>query len=142
MVVGGFLPGPALEFISLTGAFQAVEHAEVKAICLVSESGEPDLFTYHNRFERRPKVPGLWTRFSFRDGDQLDGILSHNLLEWPELGFSLIPPRAGPTRQRVFVPRHALSTTELRGVVGRSPVAVKFSKAAGRQGDQLSIFES
>ena len=125
--------------MTLTGSLQPVDLTEVKAICLISESGEADLFTHHNRFERRPRVPGLWTRFTFRDGDQLDGILSHNLLEWPEMGFSLTPPRAGPTRQRVYVPRQALLGTELFGVVGKSAIASK--KPATHPGEnQLSMF--
>jgi hypothetical protein len=138
-----FLLKGGVEFITLDGTLQSIAYQELKALCFVSEALRPDLFSDHNLFERRPKVPGLWTRFVFRDGDRLDGILSHNLLDWPEAGFFITPPRAGPNRQRVFIPRAALSATELRGVVGTSAAALTASRKAKptRHGDQLSMFE-
>jgi hypothetical protein len=139
-----FLLPQGLELLTLNGSLAALGYSEFKALCFVSETAKADLFSEHNLFERRPKVPGLWTRFTFRDGDKLDGILSHNLLDWPEFGFFITPPRAGANRQRVFIPRAALSGTELRGVVGsgaRSARAVKKLKA-GRGEGQLSMFDS
>ena len=134
-----------IELITLNGNLQTIPYTEVKAVCFVSEGGEADLFTEHSVFERRPKVPGLWTRFTFRDGDRLDGILSHNLLDWPEAGYLITPPRAGATRQRVFVPRAALVSTELRGVVGSSALAIvadRKKKGTITGGGQLSMFDS
>lgn len=128
-----------VEFISLTGALEQINYAELKGLCLISEAGEFDLFRRFSLFERRPKVPGLWTRFTFRDGDRLDGILSHNLLEWPETGYLVTPPKAGPTRQRVFVPRAALIGTELRGVVGRSALSSKIPEPGGEVEDRLQL---
>lgn len=136
-----FLLKGGVEFITLDGMLLSSGYGDFKALCFVSETSRSDLFSSHNLFERRPKVPGLWTRFVFRDGDRLDGILSHNLLEWPESGFFVIPPRAGANRQRVFIPRAALSATELRGVVGVSPAAAsRKPKGRGRE-DQLTMFE-
>lgn len=123
--VGTYLLTSGVEFITPEGLLHQLGFAEVKALCFFSEAGPPDLFSSHAFFERRPKVPGLWTRFMFRDGDQLDGILSHNLLEWPQAGYLITPPRAGSARQRVFIPRAAVIGTELRGVVGRSSVAAR-----------------
>jgi len=133
-----------LELITLQGNLQMVPYVEIKAVCFVSEAGEADLFTEHNLFERRPKVPGLWTRFTFRDGDRLDGILSHNLLDWPERGYSITPAGSGAKRQRVFVPRTAVVSTELRGVVGGSlmGLAQREKKGAVSAGGQLSMFDS
>ncbi len=109
-----------LEYITPDGNLQNIGFDELKALCFATDTATADLFTSHNFFERRPKSPGLWTRFTFKDGDRLDGILSHNLLEWPRGGYLITPPRAGSTRQRVFIPRPAVVDTELRGVVGRS----------------------
>jgi hypothetical protein len=131
------------ELMTMSGVMQTVTYSELKALCFVSEPGVTDLFTRHNLFERRPKVAGLWTRFTFRDGDRLDGILSHNLLDWPEAGYLLTPPRAGATRQRVFVPRPAVTQTELRGVVGRPaglPVA-QGKRPGAEPEDQLNMFD-
>ncbi|MGI9074432.1 MAG: DUF6982 domain-containing protein [Bryobacteraceae bacterium] len=139
---GAFLLDKGVELITLDGNLQIMPYTEMKALCFISEAGLTDLFREHNLFERRPKVPGLWTRFMFRDGDRLDGILSHNLLDWPQPGYFITPPRAGPTRQRVFLPRAALVGTELRGVVGRSLVAARqrTKKGTPDQGDQLTMF--
>lgn len=141
---GAYLFDDHVELITLTGNLHNAPYGELKALCFISESAEADLFTTHNLFERRPKVPGLWTRFSFRDGDKLDGILSHNLLEWPAAGYFVTPPRAGATRQRVFIPRAALIGTELRGVVGTSAAAAALRKRSGPPaGDgQLTMFDS
>jgi hypothetical protein len=131
-----------LEIMTLAGAVQVSSYLDVKALCFASERAPNDLFTTHNLFERRPKVPGLWTRFTFRDNDQLDGILSHNLLEWPNPGFFLTPPRAGATRQRVFVPKEAVNRTEIMGVVGTS--VLRAARPAKRKSveDQLKMFDS
>jgi hypothetical protein len=140
---GTYLLDNGTELITLDGNVQIVPYTEMKALCFISEAGKADLFTDHNLFERRPKVPGLWTRFMFRDGDRLDGILSHNLLDWPQRGYAITPPRAGATRQRVFVPRAALVGTELRGVVGSSLVASRQLKRKGATdgGGQLTMFD-
>lgn len=125
------------------GNLQTVALSEVKAVCFVSETGQANLFTEHIFFANRPKQPGLWTRFTFRDGDQLDGLLSPNLLEWPEGGYSVVPPRAGATRQRVFIPRLAVTGTELRGVVAKSPSAKRSERKRPDYDDrqQLIVFE-
>ncbi len=99
------------------GTLMGVAYAELKALCFVSENAQPDLFDLHPMFERRPKAAGLWVRFTFRDGAQLDGVLSHNLLEWPQHGYFATPPYASTNRQRMFIPRLALTQTDLRGVI-------------------------
>jgi hypothetical protein len=140
---GSYLLNNGVELITLEGNVQTIAYTGMKAVCFVSEASEADLFTDHNLFERRPKVAGLWTRFTFRDGDRLDGILSHNLLDWPEPGYIMTPPRAGARRQRVFVPRAALVGTELRGVVGTSWVAAgqRTKKGVTDRGGQLTMFD-
>jgi len=141
---GAYLLGQGVEFITLDGNLHQVPYGELKALCFASESGKPDLFGDHNLFERRPKVPGLWTRFTLRDGDRLDGILSHNLLDWPAQGYLITPPRAGGARQRVFLARAAVTGTELRGVVG-APTSSGLARAKGKLPDkmsQLNMFES
>lgn len=138
-----YLQPDHLEWLSADGHLQQLGFEQCKAVCFVSDNGQADLFTNHNLFERRPRVPGLWTRFFLRDGSVLDGLLSHNLLEWPDVGFLIIPPQARATRQKVFLPRLALSATELRGVVGASgsPLARKTDMALDLTARQLSIFD-
>ena len=140
---GSYLLPDHIELITVDGKLQTAPYEAVKALCFASETAQPDLFTESNLFERRPKVPGLWTRFLFRDGDRLDGILSPNLLEWPKEGYVVTPPKSGAARQRVFIPRIAIIGTELRGVVGSSsPARARGRKQEPPQAqDQLKMFE-
>ena len=139
----GYLGTSHIELLTTGGNVQTVAYSEAKAVCFASDPGRPDLFTTHSFFERRPKVPGLWTRFTFRDGDKLDGILSHNLLDWPEAGYVITPAGAGAGRQRVFIPRLALTGTELLGVVGVSAISGggKKKRSAAEDRGQLRIFD-
>jgi hypothetical protein len=138
-----YLQDDHVELITLDGNLQTLGYGDLKALCFVSETGRLDLFTEHNLFERRPKVAGLWTRFTFRDKDRLDGILSHNLLDWPQAGYLITPPRAGAARQRAFIPRAALTGTELMGVVGGSVSGAGRRRGAEPAGErtQLRMFE-
>ncbi len=132
-----------LEWITPDGRLQLCSFSDCKALCFASETGKSDLFLEHNTFERRPRAPGLWVRFLFRDGAQLDGVLSHNLLEWPSSGYLLTPPQARASRQRVFIPRLAVIATDLLGVIGGGKRPASQIDESTRQGDrQLSIFDT
>jgi hypothetical protein len=140
---GAYLLTEGVELMTTAGNLQLIEYKDVKALCFGAEGAPADLFSVQTRFERRPKTPGLWASFRLRDGDVLDGVLPHNLLEWPAQGYFLTPPRAGAYRQRVFLPRQAVSDTVLRGTVGGSAPPGKSLK----KGDtpdiarQLSMFD-
>jgi hypothetical protein len=138
---GALLQEEGVEFITLDGNLQKAAYKHCKAVCFTVEGARADLFSEHKEFETRPKTPGLWVRFIFRDEDRLDGILPHNLLHWPETGYWITPPRATSTRQRVYIPRAALIHTEVRGVIGR-PSAVDAKPKLQPGPSQLSIFDS
>ena len=126
------------------GNLQLIDYKDIKALCFAAEGAPADLFSVHTTFERRPKTPGLWASFKLRDGDILEGVLPHNLLDWPTQGFLLIPPRSGAYRQRVFLPRQAVSETFLRGTVGSSAAsATKLAKKGelSEPARQLSMFD-
>ena len=134
-----FFVQTGVELLTLAGALQTLSYAELKAICFGGEPARFDLFESHPVFERRPRFPGLWTRFTLRDGDQIEGILPHNLVEWPSTGFLFMPPRPSGVRQRVFLPREAVKNTELLGVIG---VAASRTRPAKRLPEgQLQMFE-
>jgi hypothetical protein len=132
-----------LEMITKDGILERLPYEEVKAVCFVAEEGKANLFSESTVFERRPRLAGIWARFTFSDGDRLDGILPHSLLDWPEQGYSLTPPRAGPGRQRVFLPRMALSSAELLGVVGASAKVQMQTKKGPTRPDvnQINMFD-
>ena len=136
-----YLRDSYLEIITAGGSFQKIAYSEVKAVCFAREPERADLFTEENVFERRPKLAGLWTRFAFRDGSVLEGVLSHNLLDWPAQGYVITPPRAGSSRQLVFIPKQALVETQLRGVVGLPPAQKRRGEKDRRDEAQLSMFE-
>lgn len=127
----------------MDGNLHNAPYGDIKALCVVAPGTKANLFAESVSFERRPKLAGLWVRFFLRDGDQLEGILSHNLLDWPDRGYWITPPKAGPSRQRVFLPRLALNSTEVLGVIGvhrasklRSP-----QKVAEMYERQLPMFD-
>ena len=135
-----FLLDKSAELLSPSGSVQTVSYSELKAICFVGEGGHFDLFQAHTLFERRPRFPGLWTRFTLRDGDQIDGVLPHNLAEWPVAGYLFTPPRPSSLRQRVFLPREALIRTEFQAVIGSGGSRTKRVKKAAAE-SQLEMFE-
>jgi hypothetical protein len=129
-----------VEMITTDGMLQRVPYEEVKAICISAAGAKANLFLEGNVFERRPKLAGLWVRFWLRDGDRLEGILSHNLLEWTAQGFWLTPPHAGPGRQRVFLARQALQQTEVLGVIGAHRSGTTKDRVSTRSDEQLPMF--
>jgi hypothetical protein len=133
-----FLLASGVELLTLSGAVQAISFADLKAVCFAGEPARFDLFEVHPLFERRPRFPGLWTRFTLKDGARIDGILPHNLAEWPAAGFLFTPPRASGARQRVFIPREALMKSEFQGLIGAGGPKLRQPKLFE---DQLQMFE-
>lgn len=138
---GDYLRDDYMEVITAAGNLQKVAYSELKAGCFAKEPGRSDLFSGENVFERRPKLAGLWTRFVFRDGDLLEGVLPHSLLDWPAQGYLLTPPRAGLARQLIFVPRQALAETHLLGVVRVPGGEKRKGKREAVTSGQLSMFD-
>jgi hypothetical protein len=131
-----------VEWVTADGRLQSSSFADCKAVCFVSDWIKADLFTENSLFERRPKLPGLWARFHFRDDAVLDGLLPHNLIDWPASGYLVVPPQARANRQRVFIPRQAVSRTELKGIIGASATgSAQKPDIAALTGRQLTIFD-
>jgi hypothetical protein len=140
-----YLQAGGVELMLTDGSLQVIDYNVIKALCFAAEGAPADLFITQNSFERRPKTPGLWASFRLRDGDILEGVLPHNILEWPAQGYLLTPPKASAYRQRVFLPRQAIQETALLGLVGKANVLD--SKIAGTKksvleaGKQLTMFD-
>jgi hypothetical protein len=120
----GYLLSDGLELMTQAGSVSIVPYDEVKLVCFVRDFGQGEPRKELRLFTTRPKLEGLWLRMYFRDGDCMDGILSNNLLQLEVVGFSVVPPDPGFQNQRIFVPRAALSSMQVLGVVGsplRSP---------------------
>jgi hypothetical protein len=131
-----YLQPQAIELLKPDGSLIQLPYEEVKSVCFVQDfEAEAES---RRIFLTRPKLEGLWVRMSFRDGEVLDGILPNNLLAWDIAGYMVTPPESDANNQRVFVPRQALRSIQVLGVVG-SPLRGKRKKAPPAA-DQQTLF--
>jgi hypothetical protein len=107
-------------------------------VCFVRDFEAGENWRDHRAFSTRPKSQGLWLRFAFRDGDWVEGIAPNNLLLAETNGFQAVPPDPTFQNQRMFVPRAALSSVQVLGVIG-SPLRRPATKKAVE--GQLKMFE-
>jgi len=130
-----YLQPQSIELLKPDGALVLLPYSEVKSVCFVKDfEAEPES---RRVFLTRPKLEGLWVRMVFNDGETMDGILPNNLLVWEAAGFTVTPPEPDGNNQKVFVPRQALRSIQVLGVVG-SPLRGKRKKPAGTE--QPSLF--
>ncbi len=126
-----------IELLSEEGKVATVPYDEIRTISFVrnfESGGESERQVFYTR----PKMEGLWVSFLFRDGEILQGVMPNNLLQVEPYGFTVIPPDSFGNVQRVFVPRTAVQSVEVLGVVG-SPLNRRKSKAVPK--DQISLFD-
>ncbi len=133
-----YLREAGVEVLTSEGSLVILPYSEVKALCFVRDFGAGPVWPENRAFSNRPKTEGLWVRLEFRDGDALEGIVPNNLLTLEPPGLAVTPPDAGFHNQRVFVPRAALSSVKVLGVVN-SPLR-RGAKAKPSK-DQLKMFE-
>ena len=131
-----YLQAQAIEVLKPDGALAVLPYSEVRSVAFVKDFEEGD--QPRRIFLTRPKLEGLWVRMVFRDGEVMDGILPNNLLVWEAAGFTVTPPEPDGNYQKVFVPREALRSIQVLGVVG-SPLRGRKSKTAASQ-DQPTLF--
>ena len=131
-----YLQPTGVELLTTEGKISAVAWDDVKTVAFVRDfsQGEPD----RRVFNTRPKMEGLWVSFRFRDGDVMEGVMPNNLLQLEHYGFTVIPPDPYSNSQRVFVPRVAVRSVEVLGVVG-SPLRRRKAKPAPKE--QIELFE-
>ena len=121
----------------MDGQTSILPYTEIKTISFVRDfaagvDGERRIF------QTRPKMAGLWVSFQLRDGERMEGILPNNLMNLEPQGFTLVPPDPFGNTQKVWVPRSALKSVEVLGVVG-SPIKVRRAKPVPRE--QIGLFE-
>jgi hypothetical protein len=132
-----YLQLTGVELLSAEGHVAIVPYPEIKTVSFVRDF-DYALETSRRVFNTRPKMEGLWVRLQFRDGDLLEGIMPNDLLHLEMQGFTVIPPDPYSTEQRIFVPRMALRSVAVLGVVG-SPL--KKRKARPVPKEQIGLFE-
>jgi hypothetical protein len=135
-----FLQPAGVEVLSAQGNIATLPYAEVKTVAFVRDfdgmEGAPS-GSSRRVFLTRPKMEGLWVRLLFRDEDVREGVMPNNLMQLERYGFMVIPPDSS-NKQRVFIPRAALRSVEVLGVVG-SPLTKRRAKAAPKE--QIRLFE-
>ena len=130
--------GDTIEVLSPSGTLVRVPVSETKAVCFVRDFDAGETWRQHRTFLARPKMPGIWVRLLFRDGDSMEGMLPNNIMLVDPAGFSIIPPDPTFQNQRIFVPRLALREVQVLGVVG-SPLRRHHPKKPDKEG-QLEMF--
>ena len=136
------LRADGLELLTPDGTLVQIPYSETKAVCFVRDFDNEEAWKRNRSFAARPKSPGLWVQLKFRDGDTLEGLIPNNLLQVEPAGYSVVPPDPTFQNQRVFVPKEALESVQVLGVIG-SPLRRRAKEAAGQDKDkenQLEMF--
>jgi hypothetical protein len=131
-----YLQLTGIELLSPQGNVWIVPYGDVKMVAFVRQFDNP-AEPARQVFQNRPKMEGLWLRLEYRDGEVVEGVMPNNLLQMEPHGFTVIPPDPYGNTQRVFIPRIALRSVQVLGVVG-SPLKKK-AKPAPKE--QIGLFE-
>ena len=132
-----YLQDTHMEVLSAEGNISTLPYQEIKTVSFV-RNFDGGAEAERQIFQTRPKMEGLWVSLLFRDGEVMQGIMPNNLLQVELHGFTVIPPDSTGNVQRVFVPRTALKSVEVLGVVG-SPLNRRKGKPAPK--DQIGLFD-
>jgi hypothetical protein len=128
------------EMLDLAGKVSRIAWEQIKWICSLRElpAGEgtnPERLL-RKRFSVKPRTPGLWIRLTLSDGDELEGMAGNDKSLIAGAGLLLTPPDTRSNTQRIFVPRPAIETLEVLGVI-RPPSLQK-----PREDPQAGLFEN
>jgi hypothetical protein len=118
----------ALEILDLAGKVLSIDWEQVKWVCYVRDlpaltsptsalSANPERLL-HKRFAVRPRTAGLWLRMTLTDGEELEGLATNDRSLVDGIGLMLTPPDTRSNTQRIFVPRQAIQTLEVVGLIG------------------------
>ena len=113
-----------LEILDLTGKVLRIGWDQVKWVCYVrdfpaGETANPERLL-HKRFSIRPRTPGLWLRMTLTDGEELEGLAANDRSLVDGAGLLVTPPDTRSNTQRIYVPRQAIQSLEVVGLIGAS----------------------
>jgi len=123
--VSGFVRADALELLDLAGRVSHFPLSEIKMMCFVrdfntADAVSPERLT-RKTFPARPRVEGLWLRCTLQDDDVFEGLapldlsLAEGLAE--DKGIQMTPPDVRGNVQRIYLPRLAMKSLDVLGVV-------------------------
>jgi hypothetical protein len=78
-------------------------------------------------------------RLVFRDNEILEGMMPNDLAQQRADGFLINPPDTRSNTQRIYVPRSALSSLQVLGVIG-GPVSRRRKPAPPEDARQVPMF--
>jgi len=107
----------SIDLLTPDGEHKSILLEDVKSVYFVREF-QAQFQPERKTFLSRPKLDGLWVRLRFRDSDEMEGIVSNDLLDLLETGVQLTPPDLHGNSLRMFIPRTALAEMKVLGVVG------------------------
>jgi len=112
-----FIVDGKLELLNPSGKVISIALDEVKGVYFVREFTDSESFG-RKTFTSRPRTEGLWVRLRFRDNDVIEGMMANDLTQMGPEGFLVNPPDTRSNTQRIFVPRQALASLTVLGVIG------------------------
>lgn len=124
-----------IQLLNREGVIQNLPLLQIKSLCFVREWLD-GLAWSRSQYTVRPRQQGLWVRVQFRDGDILEATMPNSIAALNPVALSIFPPDAASGVQRVLIPRVALESFEVLGVVGSS-LRRKLSSAS----NQLKMFD-
>ncbi len=115
-----------LEILDTTGKVLRIAWDQVKWVCYVrdfpaatADPVNPERLL-QKKFSVRPRAAGVWLRMTLTDGDELEGLAANDLSLVAGAGLLLTPPDTRSNTQRVYVPRQAIQSLEVVGLIGAS----------------------
>jgi hypothetical protein len=117
---------PELEILDLGGKVTWIPWRTIKWVCYVrdfpsassgTDAGNPERLL-HKRFTIRPRTAGVWLRMTLNDGEELEGLEANDKSLLEGSGLLLTPPDTRSNTQRIYVPRVAIQTLEVVGLIG------------------------
>lgn len=111
-----------LEILDQAGKVITLGWDAVKWVCYVrdfpaGEQSHPERLL-QKRFTVRPRTAGLWLRMTLTDGEEIEGLASNDRSLVDGAGLLLTPPDTRSNTQRIYIPRQAIQTLEVVGLIG------------------------
>lgn len=111
-----------LEILDLSGKVLRIGWEQVKWICYVrdlpgTDQANPERLI-HKKFAIRPRAAGVWLRMTLTDGEEIEGLAANDRTLLEGVGLLLTPPDTRSNTQRIYLPRQAIQTLEVVGLIG------------------------
>ncbi len=119
-----FVSEGKLEMLNVSGKLVSVPLQEVKGVYFIRDP-ETSEEIIRKSFPSRPRAEGVWVRITFKDQEILEGLMGNELSQFGPDGFLLAPPDTRGNTQRIFVPRSALASFTVLGVIGSAGGRIK-----------------